>query len=653
MDREFLDLYERELRVLREQAREFAEEFPGIADRLGGLMEDRTDPMIQGLLEGAAFLAARVQLKIKHEFPEFTTNLLDQLIPNFLMPTPSAMVVQARPIFGDPALLDGTRIAKGSYLDATYLERERRVACRYRLTAEIMLWPFEMTAADYLATPAALQAIGVPLAGRARAGLRLGFTTRMSGRKEAEISDQDAIAKPEFHAARCRISDLVVHLVGDETEAIALYEQLFARRVGIHLRYYDEFGDAVVLPIDPRALVQVGFEEGEGLVPPDTRIFHGFALVKDFFVFSRRFLAFRLVDLDKILPRVPAKSFEIVISFDESNPRLQATLTLGDFGIYAAPAVNLFEMTLDRIQVKSNLHEHHVVPDRSRPIDFEPHRLLDVAAHYAGSTERVPVLPLYSAPRDPDSKAGKLFYTVRRLPRRRTALERRTGGASDYTGTEMYLSLLEPRGRDVPQVAEISLRALCSNRHLTEALPVGEGGADFRLLDNTDMDFVCLAGPTPPAEPVTGELRSRREVASTGTVTWRLINMLSLNHLGLIGRSAGRNAQSLREMLGLFADLKDAVQERRIDGIRSVDSRPIVRRVRRATGVGAARGLEITVTIDERSFEGSGIFLLGAVLDRFFAEYVAINNFTQTVIRSVERGEIMRWPVRLGLRRPL
>ena len=74
---------------------------------------------------------------------------------------------------------------------------------------------------------------------------------------------------------------------------------------------------------------------------------------------------------------------------------------------------------------------------------------------------------------------------------------------------------------------------------------------------------------------------------------------------------------------------------------------------RQRTGVGAARGIEITVTIDEKAFEGSGIFLLGAVLDRFFAEYSAFNHFTQTVIRSVERGEIMRWPARMGTRQPL
>jgi type VI secretion system protein ImpG len=62
------------------------------------------------------------------------------------------------------------------------------------------------------------------------------------------------------------------------------------------------------------------------------------------------------------------------------------------------------------------------------------------------------------------------------------------------------------------------------------------------------------------------------------------------------------------------------------------------------------RGLEIIVTLDESAFEGLGVFLLGAVLDEFFAKYVSINSFTETVIKTTERGEIMRWPVRIGLR---
>ena len=100
----------------------------------------------------------------------------------------------------------------------------------------------------------------------------------------------------------------------------------------------------------------------------------------------------------------------------------------------------------------------------------------------------------------------------------------------------------------------------------------------------------------------------------------------------------------------MFADMGDSSTERKIRGIRNVDSRPVVRRIRRQSGVGAARGIEITVTMEDKAFEGSGVFLLGAVLDRFFAEYAAINSFTQTVIRTVEWGEVMRWPARMGSR---
>jgi type VI secretion system protein ImpG len=60
------------------------------------------------------------------------------------------------------------------------------------------------------------------------------------------------------------------------------------------------------------------------------------------------------------------------------------------------------------------------------------------------------------------------------------------------------------------------------------------------------------------------------------------------------------------------------------------------------------RGIEITLTCDETGFLGAGVFLLGAVLERFFARYVSINAFTETVLRTVQRGEVMRWQPRIG-----
>ena len=247
-----------------------------------------------------------------------------------------------------------------------------------------------------------------------------------------------------------------------------------------------------------------------------------------------------------------------------------------------------------------------------------------------------------------------LCYTVRRLPRRRSAEERKYGRPSDYTGTDMFLSLGERSDpEEVARVAELSVQALCTNRHLPEHLPIGDGGADFRFLDDVQLEVRCVAGPTRPLEPILTSMAGKVEGAAIGDVAWRIVNMLSLNHLGLVQRAGGDGAKALQEMLALFADMSDSATERKIRGVRSVDSRPVVRRIRRANGVGAARGSEITIVIDDKSYEGSGAFLIGAILDRFLSEYVGLNHFTQTVIRTVERGEIMRWPPRLGSRSDL
>ena len=654
MHREFLDLYDRELKLLYEHGKEFAEDFPGVADRLGGLLQDQGDPMIAGLLQGAAFLAARVQLKLKHEFSEFTNNLLEQLVPAYLAPTPSVLLAQVKPLYGDAALRDGFRIQRGAYLDATYRERDTQVACRFRLTADITLTPFEVTSTEYFPTLGGLQALRVPTEGRTISGLRLSLTHRGAPRPEDELYTPEASKRPDLHFAGCRIDELKFYFGGQESDAIAFYEQFFAHCTGVYIRYLDSFGDPRVIKAAPDCLHQIGFGEDEALLQNDNRIFRGYDFLREYFMFPRKFLGLRIIGLQKIFAQAPSRNIDIVFTFDELNSRLSAAAKPGMFVLNAAPAINLFELATDRIPVKSNQHEYLVVPDRSRTLDYEAHRILEVYAHHAGGGQKTPVLPLYSASTDNRLATPDLCYTARRMMRRQTTREKRLGQVSVYSGTEMFLSLTEPAGaHDDNAVSELSVKALCSNRHLTEHLPIGQGGADFRLVEKQDLDVQCLFGPTPPREPVVTQMRSRGGDAHTGVVAWRLVNMLSLNHLGLVERGAGKNAQAIRETLSIFADLADVATERRIQGVKSVDSSAVVRRIRHKNGVGAARGLEIIVTLDDRAFEGAGVFLMGAVLDRFFCEYAAINHYTQTVVRSTERGEVIRWPIRYGARRPL
>ncbi len=628
---------------------EFAQAYPGVAERLGGLLEDKIDPMIAGLLEGAAFLAARVQLKLKHEFAQFTANLIDQIAPHYLASTPSFVLVQAAPKYGDPSLREGRTIARGAFFDATYREAQRNVACRFTLATPIALWPFEIAKAEYLTSPAAVQAL-VPGAGvDSVACLRLQLSVRAAARPEDEPTDKEAYVKPELRFSSCRVNSLRFHLLGPEFDAVALYEQLFAHCRGVHFRFLNSFGDPVYAAGRREMLQQIGFGENEALIPNDKGLFRGFDFLRDYFAFPRRYLGFDLAGLSEVSRRLEAKTIDIVIAFDEVKPQLASAVRKEVFALYAAPGVNLFDKTLDRIPVRSNQFEFPVIPDRSRLLDFETNRVTRVFAHIPGVPQKVAVEPLYSA--TAAKSATGLAYTIRRAPRRLTVEEKKYGQVSAYAGADVFLSLAERSDpNEVQRVAELSVEALCTNRHLAQHLPVGESGADFRFLEDAELVLRCVAGPTRPFEPPLASFESKGQEASTGEVAWRLVSMLSLNHLGLAERAAGDAGKSLREMMILFADLADNATDRKIRGVKRVDERPIVRRLRQPGGAAAARGLEITVELEEKAFEGSGAFLLGAVLDRFFAEYVAINHFTQTVVRSPERGEVMRWPPRIGLR---
>jgi type VI secretion system protein ImpG len=647
MDRELVETYKKELAILYEYAAAFAEEYPGIADRLGGLTRERGDPMVTGLLEGTAFLAARVQLKLKHEFSEFTFNLIDQLLPDYLAPVPSIMLAQVRPTFGDPALRSGRTIPRGATLNAAYRDKDHNVACTFTTCKDLTFWPFDLPKAEYLPSVGPLQGLGLNTGPEVAAGLRLSFRLRTAVKAEDEPPEEGVSEDPMARVAGCALDALRIHLLGAESDAILLYEQLFSHLVGVNLRYLDEFGDPQFVALSKNGVSQIGFDEDDALLPYDARLFHGFRLLQEYFIFPRKFMGFQVSGLRAALQRVQTRAFDLILTFDQAVSRLAAAVAPGMFGLYAAPAVNLFSKICDRIQLTTNRHEHLVVPDRTQYLGFEPHRILDVHLHGGGRRDKQRVHPTYIATLQPEEAQRQVFYSQRRLPRKRSSDERRFGAGGEYLGTDMFVSVSPPDAGAAGEASiELSIRAMCSNRHLAEQLPVGKGGVDFRLRDDMMIDIVAAVPPTPPRESPAAWRHSTPDHEVMGRLAWRLVNALSLNHMGL----SEPDGRAIRELLALFADLNDPAIERRVRGLRAVTSRDVVRRFPQRAGVGAARGVEIQLTFEDKAFEGSGVYLLGAVLERFFAEYVALNHFTQTVIKTSERGMIARWSPRSGTR---
>ncbi|MFQ6549981.1 type VI secretion system baseplate subunit TssF [Aestuariibius sp. 2305UL40-4] len=633
MKKAFRDAYERELALLYERSAEFAAEYPGLADRLGGLMKENLDPAIAGLLEGTAFLAARVQLKMDEEFRTFTREYLDQIFPDAIDPTPSAALVRGNPPLDDKDIVHGKSFPAGSYIDARFVDADQRVSCRFQTCAPLTLWPLAIPEAAYHDALGRFTALGLDPAQGTKAGLQIDL---------ARAEGTGALAEVEA-------DEITLHFLNEFSEAIALYEQIHCGLTRATLRWLDKNGDPVFQRLDPKAIEQINFDPRHRVFPRRSGHFHGFALLREAFVFPRAFLGMKLTGLSKILPRIDRTECQLLLEFDSANPALAARLEAKDLSLHTVPAVNLFEEHSASVRIDDKRHEYVVTPDSSPVTHYEFHRILDVWAHYPGVKSKVRVHRLYDLPEGDLNPRQALYYTDRKKQRRLTEQERRFGQRHRYRGTETFISIYEPPGTPEEERAQrLQVRGLASNRHLPDHLPLAGSDTDFYMTDDVAITLACVAGPTKPRESMTEIEKSGPHRATQGDNYWRLISYLSLSEYGLDHRGDRLGASALREMLSLFTDLSDAVTEAQLVGIRAVETRPIVRSIKRGTGYHPARGLEIRITFDETAFEGSGIMLLGAVLDRFMAEHAAINSFTQTVIASEQRGDIHTFPPRTG-----
>jgi type VI secretion system protein ImpG len=617
MDPRFIQYYNRELQYIREMGGEFARQFSKIAGRLGMDGFEVADPYVERLLEGFAFLAARVQLKLDDAFPRFTQHLLEMVYPHYLAPTPSMAVVQLSPNPREGALTSGVTVPRNSAL-RSLLGKEEQTACEYRTAHDVTLWPISIAKAEYRTFLGALDDLPSAELGRASAVMRLTLVT--TGGQSFD---------------KLPLDRLPIFLRGDLEVTSRLYEQLHGHAIGMFVRPRKRPGPWQRVP-SKRPIRALGFEDHEALLPRSARSFEGYRLLHEYFAFPSRFMFAELCDLRASLAKCPGEEVEVLILFDAADAALEGALDVALLGLFCTPAINLFPRRADRIHLNDTDHEYHVIPDRTRPMDFEVHSVGEVTGFGSGVESKRKFLPFYAYSDGAGDRPA--YYTLRREQRRLSERQRAHGPRSSYVGSEVFISLVDgDEGPFASDLKQLGLETMCTNRDLPLHMPLGQGRTDFTLESGAPVASIrSFAGPTVP-----------RASYAHGNTAWRLISHLSLNYLSLTDPGA------LRELLLLYADLGEGEAKRQIEAVRGVASKPIVRHLTSAGPLAFARGVQVDITCDESAFQGASVFLFGAVLERFFAKYTSINSFTETVLQTVQRGEVMRWPASAGQTRVL
>ncbi|MCC6591276.1 MAG: type VI secretion system baseplate subunit TssF [Bryobacterales bacterium] len=599
--------YERELTYLRYLGAEFAQKYPKVASRL--LLESGKcdDPHVERLLEGFAFLAARIYLKLDDDFPELIESLISILYPHYLRPIPSATVAQFHLDPEQGKATTGYRIERGSLL---YSAPVGGTPCKFQTCYDTTLWPLEVKAADWRSPDRVQPPYMVP-------GTVGVVRVELHGMPEVEFSKLD-------------LKTLRFFLQGDGTVVHSLIEVLCNNCLQILVRDLSAPGRKVV-QLPPKSLQQVGFRQEEGLVPFPRRSFWGYRLLQEYFSFPEKFCFLDLSGFDRVAAAGFGRKIEILFylsDFERGDRRqmLELGVSPGTFRLGCAPVINLFDQVAEPILLEQKKYEYRIVPDARREQSLDIFSINEVTGVIAGSPDTVSFEPFYSFRHSGSRGPTRTFWHS----------SRKTSGWRADGGSDVYINFVDLSGQPVtPNKDTITIRLTCSNGDLPSRLPFGNEDGDFQFEGGGPITrIVALTKPSDPLQPPARE-----------GLLWRLVSQLSLNYLSLVSDGV----DSFREVLRLHNFTKSISADRQIDGITTLRSSPHFARLSSDHGIAFARGTRVEIELDEEQFVGTGAYTFSAMLDVFLGLYTSINSFSQLIVRTRQRKRILKqWPPRSG-----
>ena len=432
--------FQQELDNLKDLGAEFSKAHPAIAPMLSGRS---TDPDVDRLLEGVAFLTALLRQKLDDEIPEVIHDLIQMIWPHYLRPLPSASIVTFSP---KPILKQSLEIPAGIEVSANPVEG---TACRFQTCYPVTLHPLHLLAADWV------EVSGQPPA--VRLSLQL---------KGLDLDDW----QPDY---------LRLFLAGDMAQATDLFLLLRQHLRRIILKPV-EGGEAKVLP--PEDLRPVGFNASEAILPYPTQSFPAYRVIQEYFLLPEKFLFLDLVGWERWRERGSGDRFEVLFELENvpfSPPRVKTD----DFKLFATPVVNIFPFDADPIRLDHRKSEYRVRPSTRQATHYQVYAIDAVTGFVQGTAEERTYHPFEMF--GPDDSPVPVYHThVRNSPIR--------------SGFDVYLSVAYPPALGTPVLETLSLQLLCTNGFLPEELRTG----DIVVPTSSSPEYATFTNIRPPTSNI-------------------------------------------------------------------------------------------------------------------------------------------------------
>lgn len=602
MSDEFLKYYNRELAYLRHKGQEFGEQYPKIAGRLRISEEQIDDPHVERLLEGCAFMTAKIRQSLDNSYPQFTESLMGQLYPDYHAPIPSMSVIKLNCSNSTTSAIDipaGERVVVGApgYTD-----------CEFRTCYATTMYPINVKACSFENAP-----------------------LKPTGSKWEQ--DANSVLKIQISAIdQCNsikdmgIGRLRLYLNGQTQLTLKLYQNLFQNMLGMSIGVDGK----EVVSLSCKHLKSVGFDEKDAVVPYSKRSFIGARLLVEYLHFPEKFMFFELTDLD-LSEQIIEEKFEIWFYFKTADDWLPKQVDDESVLMGCVPIINLFKTTMEPKRILPIENEYNLSPHYRDAESSEVVSISNVTLrNWKNTYENLP--SYHSGEHTHYKNVSEVYWLIRRE-------DKRWAGGFDEPGRETYVSFVDKKYQMFSPESHdnwlMDVTAECCNRNLPAKLPFGGGLPNVQLPDvNDNFDSVrCLISLSDTLRPEMDE-----------STRWQLTKLLTLNHF-----SQGDGLTTLKQTLNLYAFSGATEIKAIMDALVQLEFVQTSGRISQRGKVGFANGVKIILTISDQILSQEQIFLLGSVLSVYFAQYAEINIYTQLQIKLKSTGGTLHiWPAQLG-----
>jgi type VI secretion system protein ImpG len=498
------EYYQDELFFLREMGREFTETHPMLAHYL---TEAGSDPDVERLLEGFAFLTGRIRQKLDDELPELTHTIMGLLCPHYLRPIPAMSIVEFEP----------QRTLRSKYLiprNKTEIESVpvANTRCKFRICYDVEILP-------------------------------IGIDDVILENQQIKILFR-ILNGVQFSALE--LDKIRINLHGDPAIQYELYNILsrYVQRVIIRPTGITQDDQAII--IDKTNVKAVGFDESEGIIPYPPNSFLGYRVIQEYFAFPDKFMFMDIMGLRPASKLAIQDTFEMVFQFSR-RPSDSLRLTKDNIHINCTPVINLFSRSADPIRINNERTEYRIRPEGPNPQHYEVYSVDKVMGLISGTAQQYEYKPFYSFIHSL-SNSSNIYYQTRL----------RDSVNAENT-TETYISFVNHDQSFVtPSTEIISMELTCINRQLTEQLRLG----DIRIPTSSSPEiakFRNITNITPIIYPNFG-----------GSLHWKLISHLTLNKLSITSVEALKGILSLYNFQSAQRTAVATENQRRLDSIVAV-----------------------------------------------------------------------------------